>query len=57
MKIRNSSHGFLVCVVRVFGPNFKAFKFSIYPNNMFKEDTLAYKLYCAMSGTSLSMLY
>ena len=41
MKIRSSSHRFLVCVVRVFGSNFKAFKFSIYPNKMFKEDTLA----------------
>ena len=41
MKIRSSSHRFLVCVVRVFGSNFKAFQFSIYPNEMFKEDTLA----------------
>ena len=29
----------------------------VYPNNMVKEDTLAWKLYCAMSGKSLSMLY
>ena len=31
IKIRNSSHGFLVCDMRFFGSNFKTFKFSIYP--------------------------
>ena len=57
MKIRNPSHILLVGIVRAFGSNFKAFKFSIYLNNMFKEDTLAWKPHCAMSGKSLSMLY
>lgn len=46
MKIRNPSHGFLVSIVRVFSSNFKAVKFFIYPNNMFKEDALAQKLHC-----------
>ena len=41
MKIRNLSHGFLVGIVRFLRSNFKAFKFSIYPNNIFKEDILA----------------
>ena len=39
IKIRNPSHGFLVVIVKVFRSNFKAVRFSIYPNNMFKEDT------------------
>ena len=41
MKIRNPSHRFLVGIVGVFRSNFKTVKFSTYPNNMFKEDTLA----------------
>ena len=41
-ELMNPSHiFFLVGIVRVFGSNFKAFKFSIYPNNMFKEYKLA----------------
>ena len=41
MKIRNPSHGFLFSTVRVFRSNFKAVKFSMYTNDMFKEDILA----------------
>ena len=39
MKIINPSHSFLVGIVKVLRSNFKVFKLSIYPNNMFKEDT------------------
>ena len=45
MKIRNSSHGFLAGVVRVFGSNFKAFKFSTYPKDICLKKTQVHKNY------------
>ena len=44
-KIRNPSQ-FFVGFMRVFGSNFKAFKFSIFSNNVFEEDTLARTTLC-----------
>lgn len=45
VKIRKTSHGFLIGIAGVFMSDFKPVKFSVYPNNIFKVKTHLYQNY------------